>query len=423
MKNFYGLIMAGGSGTRLWPISRDYYPKQFLKLYGDKTLIQQTFIRLNKIIKTKNIYITTNRIFVDEIVLQLKKYGLKKGNIIIQPSDKNTGPTLGFAAKRIFEKDKLATIINCPSDHLINSQTQFTSSVKTGYKLALKGLLVTFGVKPTAPSPEYGYIKIRKTISVKINLDRCFKVDQFIEKPNVRKAAILINNGSLWNSGIFIWKAETILKEIKNFSPDIYQSLDSTQKYFSLSSTSIDNSILEKSDLVWVIPAAFKEWRDIGSWKALYELLPKDKQRNVLNDRVVALNCRDSLIYGAEGRLITAISVSDIIIVDTHDSILISNKKNVHQVKLALQHIEENKLTKKLQKPLITIIIPTLNDQKYIEKTLLSVLSQDYKNIEFIVVDGGSTDTTKKIINKYAYKIEQFLTLPNTNFFEKINKG
>lgn len=415
--------MAGGSGTRLWPISRDYYPKQFLKLYGDQTLIQQTFIRLKKNIDPKYIYITTNRIFVDEIIRQLKKYGFKKNNIIIQSTDKNTGPTLAYAAKKIFEKDRLATIINCPSDHLISSQDKFTSSVKAGYKLAQEGLLVTFGVKPTFPNPEYGYIKPHKQTYKKINSYKVFKVGRFIEKPNSNKASALIKSGSLWNSGIFIWRAEIILNEINKLAPDIYEALDSTQNYLMLNSSSIDNSILEKSNLVWVIPAGFRKWRDIGSWKALYDLLPKDGQQNVLNSRVVSLNSSNSLIYGVEGRVVTAINVKDLIIVDTHDSVLISHKENVHEVKLALQKLEENKLTKKLQRPLLTIIIPTLNDQKFLEKTLISIFNQDYKNIEYIIVDGGSIDMTPKIINKYRHKIDQSIILQKAKYFEKINQG
>ncbi len=224
MKNIYGLILAGGSGTRLWPISRDYYPKQFLKLFGNKTLIQQTFSRLKSVIPPENIYISTNRIFVDEIILQLEDLGLQKANIIIQPTDKNTGPAIAQASKIIYEVDNSAVIVTCPADHIIQPLSKFASSIRSAYQLAQKDRLVTFGIKPTEPNPGYGYIALDKLESDQINSHAVCKVKKFIEKPSREKANILIKQGSLWNSGIFIWKAQAILNEIEKFDTNIYKS-------------------------------------------------------------------------------------------------------------------------------------------------------------------------------------------------------
>lgn len=414
MKNFYGLILAGGSGTRLWPISKQYYPKQFLKLFGNKTLIQQTFVRISKLIPPEKIFISTNRMFIDEIVLQLEQFGLCKANILIQPADKNTGPAITQATKKILERDTTATIVTCPADHLINDEAIFMSTLKAGYTIAQKGKLVTFGIKPGSPNSGYGYISIEKQASVKADSHEAFKVKKFIEKPSLEKSALLIKEGSLWNSGIFVWQGVTILKEIKKFDSKIYKGVDDSRKYALLESIPIDKSILEKSDLVWVISAAF-DWQDIGSWTALYELLPKDHDNNVLNEWATAIQCNNSLIYGVEGKTLTALGVNDMIIVDTKDDLLISPKQSIPEIKTAIKKVE--------QYPLITLIIASHNDRKNIESTLQSVFKQNYKNIEIIVADGGSTDGTIEILNKYKYKIEHFLSLPHETYFNRLNKA
>lgn len=422
MKNLYGLIMAGGSGTRLWPISRDYYPKQFLTLTKDNTLIQQTFTRIKKSIPAERIYITTNRIFADEIVNQLKEFGVKKENIIIQPANKDTGPAVIWAAKRIYENDKEAIIINCPSDHIIHPENKFKKAIEAGYNLASKGLLVTFGIEPTKALSEYGYITINTKKSEKVDSFVAFKVKKFIEKPKRERAVKLIKRNALWNSGIFIWKASVIIKEAKTYCQDIYAALNSRKKYLLLSEISIDKSILEKSNLVWTIPVNFK-WKDIGSWTALYELLKKDSNRNVLNDRVIALNSKNSLIYGTQGRFVTAINVKDMIIVDTQDSVLISHKEGIHKIKNALVTMEKTTPSKPLLQPLVTIIVPTYNDEKFVGDTLKSITEQDYKNTEIIVIDGGSIDGTEKVLKNYAHRIEIYINIPNTSMFERVNEG
>lgn len=422
MNNLYGLILAGGSGTRLWPISRDYYPKQFLKLLGNKTLIQNTFARLNKIIPAENIFITTNRIFVDEIIYQLKEFGLDKKNIVIQPADKNTGPAIAQASKKIFDKDMAATIVTCPSDHLIDDEKVFISYLKSAYLLAQKGLLVTLGVRPTEPNPEYGYIKPKKAISLSLKSHKAYQIEKFIEKPSIPIAKKLIKDGSVWNSGIFIWKAKTIINEIHKFNKDFSGSLLSNKKYFLLKGASIDNSVLEKSDLVWIIPVSF-DWKDIGSWKVLYELLPKDSNQNVLNNRVIAYNCHNSLIFGTDNRFVTAMDLNDTIVVDTKDYVLITPKDSTGGIKNLFNEIKTNILEENLHRPLISIIIPFYNDNLFFENTILSLLNQSYKNIEYIVIKDSTSNKIATVVDKYRYKIEQLVNMPNTNVFEKMNKG
>lgn len=422
MDKLYGLVMAGGSGTRLWPLSREYYPKQFLKLTGDKTLIQQTFLRIKSVVPTERIFITTNRVFVDEIVIQLGGYGLLKENIIVQPANKNTGPTLAWASKVIYDYDNEAIIVNCPSDHLISPRNKFISYLKSGFEIAQTGKLVTLGINPNSPNPEYGYITKNKSTFVNFGGHTCFKVTKFIEKPSVNKARSLIRKGSFWNSGIFIWKADAILDEIKKFDPKTFSSLGNRIKYISLPSSPIDTTVLEKSNNVWVIPAVLK-WVDIGSWKAMYELASKDKDRNVLNTRAIAMNCKGSLIYGGENRLVSAINLRDIVIVDTQDSVLVSHKNDVHKIKDALAYANEKGLTKSNPTPLVSIITATNNDKNLIENSMLSVIGQSYKNIEHIIVDRASSDNTLKIVRRNIHKVEILLSNAKSTRFERINEG
>lgn len=413
MENLYGLIMAGGSGTRLWPVSRDYYPKQFLQLFGDKTLIQQTFVRLKRIIRSENIFVLTDRASVEEVINQLDEYGLTKKNIVIQPAVKNTGPANIFASLKIQERDNDAIIISCPSDHVILPESKFVNTVKTGYQLAKRGLLVTLGIKPAYANPEYGYIIRDESQTDVLNHQTVFKVKSFIEKPDEKIAAQLIKKGAFWNSGIFIWSAKSIIKEVRNLNPKMLASVQNVKRYHNGNSISIDEGVIEKSNLVWVVPTNF-EWNDIGSWKALYNQLPKDNNLNVINNATV-LNCKRSLIYGSAGRKLTAINLNDMVVVDTDDSVLVSARESVHEIKKTLE--------KGYQKPLVTIIVPTLNDEKYLEDSLASIFEQSYKNIECIIVDGGSTDSTTNIVDKYSHRIEQVIDLHTSNRFERINRG
>ena len=256
LKNLYGLILAGGVGTRLWPISRELYPKQLLKLFGNKTLIQQTFSRLKKLIPPKKIYIVTNQSFEEDIYLQLKGLGVLRENILVEPAQRNTAPAIALASKKIFNKDKSAITLICPADHLIKPDEEFIRAVKIAFPVAQKNFLVIFGIAPTNPSSEYGYIKINSK-------NKVYKVEKFIEKPDKEEAEDLIKKGGLWNSGIFIWKAKIILQEIRKNIPEVYKAVKS-QSYLSLQPISIDKGILEHSKKIRAIPANF-QWQDIGS--------------------------------------------------------------------------------------------------------------------------------------------------------------
>ncbi len=353
----YGLILAGGSGVRLWPLSRASYPKQLLKLFGQKTLIEQTFFRLKKIIPVQRIYIITSENFAEDINFQLRNLKFVKENLIIEPAQKNTAPAIALASQKIFNLNKSAIILSCPSDHLISPDSKFIEAVKTALLIGKNDFLITFGLIPSPRqiSQEFGYIKP----NYKKLKDGCFEVEKFIEKPDLETIKKLIKEKCFLNSGIFLWKAEIILKELKKFLPKIYRAVSSYQNlekfskiYQNLEPVSIDKGVLEHSQKIRVRPVNFK-WQDIGSWNSLYRLSAKNSAKNVFKERVFSSDCQSCLIYGAPKRIIAAIGLKDLIVVDTEDALLVADREKTSQLKNIFEKIKNNNLSQYLQHPTV----------------------------------------------------------------------
>lgn len=335
----FGIILAGGSGSRLWPLSRELYPKQLLNLNLDKSLLQSTFARLNEFMPAENIVSITNIKHASNVKLQLELLS-DTINVLSEPLSKNTAPAIALATKFIQQKntdENDPVILVVPSDHLIENNEKFIETVKKGEKLAKEGYIVTFGIEPSYPETGYGYINI-----LNAPLLDGFKVKEFVEKPDSETAQKYIDAKTyFWNSGIFMFKASTMMEEIKKLTPEIFEVMeefnfsDSEQIEYNLfnkmPSISIDYAIMEKSDKIALIKLE-SDWNDLGSWQSIYDVSKKDKSNNVMIGHVLDENSKNSLVY-ASSKLVATIGLEDIVLIETEDAILACKKDNTQDVK------------------------------------------------------------------------------------------
>ncbi|KAA0257326.1 mannose-1-phosphate guanylyltransferase/mannose-6-phosphate isomerase [Deferribacter autotrophicus] len=354
----YSIILAGGSGSRLWPLSRRKFPKQFLKLTDDETLLQKTVKRNLFFSEKEDIVIVTNQDHSFFVKSQVQTKLGEKVNVLDEPVGKNTAPAIALGIKYIQEKlhGKLNDpVFISPSDHIISPASEFADYVKTAEKFAKNGYIVTFGVVPTKPETGYGYINKGEKID-----ENCYKVKQFVEKPDLETAKKYLESGNyLWNSGMFMFSIETFIEEIEKYEPKIYDIFTSSfedmiENFHKMPEISIDYAIMEKSNKVVVIPINIT-WSDIGSWDSVYEVMPKDENKNVIQGNVVSKNSKNSLIIGSK-RLLCTVGVEDLIIADTDDAILIAKKGYSQQVKdivelLRKEEREEAEVHKTVYRP------------------------------------------------------------------------
>ena len=332
----YGIILAGGSGSRLWPLSRELYPKQLLNLISDKSLLQSTFERLTNCMQKDEILSITNTKHSANVRMQLAQL-TENPKVLSEPVSKNTAPAIALATKYIMqETGEDPVILVVPSDHLIQDKEHFLSTVKKGEKLAEEGYIVTFGIKPNYPETGYGYINTLKP------LDIGFKVKEFVEKPNLETAEKYLKAGTYyWNSGIFMFKASTMLAEIEKNAPEISkiaQNVDFTKssdipfvEFDKMPSISIDYAVMEKSDKIALV-ALESDWNDLGSWQSIYDVSKKDENNNVFIGHVIDEGSKNSFVY-ASSKLVTTIGLEDTVIVETEDAILACKKDRTQDVK------------------------------------------------------------------------------------------
>lgn len=331
------LIMAGGKGTRFWPLSTEEKPKQFLNLIGEQTMIQMTVNRIKSIIPIERIFICTGARYVDLVKNQLPE--LLEKNIIVEPEGRNTAPCIALSAfviKRYYED---ANMIVLPSDHLINDEDKFRSIVKKAdsFLEINEEAIITLGMKPDRLETGYGYIKYTNSLE-KSSEDNVYKVDKFVEKPNEEKAKEYLKNGEyLWNGGMFLWKVTTIINEIKKYSIKTYEAIRDVEvieekflqtlinnKYYETEAISIDYAVLEKSNNVYVIPSEIG-WDDIGTWKSVERYRDKDINDNILDGNAKVIESKSNITINS-GKRIVMIGIDDIMTLETEDSIYIVNK-------------------------------------------------------------------------------------------------
>jgi len=337
----YAAILAGGIGSRFWPLSRETTPKQLLKVVGDESLLRSTIKRLGPLVPPGRVFIVTNARQAELVRLHITYEGraLSPG-YIVEPMGRNTAPAIGLAAMELYRKDPEAIMAVLPADHIIEDGKPFRRALKAAAEAALDGHLVTFGVVPTGPETGYGYIKSGLPVyKKKMDGFDVKKVERFVEKPDIRRARQYLKDGGYyWNSGIFLWKVTRILEELKTHLPDIHRRLeaigeggDREEAYAGMEAISIDHGVLEKAHDVVVIPADFP-WSDIGSWSSLGGILEADEAGNVIKGRVVDLGSTNSIILGCD-RLVGSIGLDDMILVDTPDATLVCPRKNAQDVK------------------------------------------------------------------------------------------
>lgn len=344
----YPVIMAGGSGTRFWPLSRQLFPKQLLKIIGDETLIQQTMRRVVTGAPPQRVMISTNPPQAESIRVQLSEWkDALKDNFVLEPEARNTAPAIALVALELLRRDSEAVMLVVPADHIVKGQKDFDAAVDLAAELAVQGLLVTFGIKPIRPETGYGYIKpdIKRVLGKRGTL-KGYRVGRFVEKPNAVKAAQYLKAGDYyWNSGMFVWRAATIVEEIRRHQPALAQGIEQIgrlieqnaaraaidEEYRRLPSISIDTGVMEKSDKAAMVPVAFN-WSDVGSWGSLDEVAAKDKAGNIIGGRVVDIDSQRSVVYG-DRRVVATIGLADMVVVDTPDATLVCPKSRAQDVK------------------------------------------------------------------------------------------
>jgi len=398
------LILCGGSGTRLWPISRNLMPKQFVKLFEEKSLFQLTVQRNSKMCDKQFIVSNTEQYFL--AIDQLEELNITSTNYLLEPIGRNTAPAIALACFAL-QKDEL--ILVTPSDHLIKNEEEYKKVVEKAKQLANENFLLTFGITPTYAETGYGYIESENINDVKA----------FYEKPDINTATKYLENGNFyWNSGMFMFKAGVFLDELKKYSPNIYetskiafenkQSIAENQlriKYddmLNIPEDSIDYAVMEKSDIVKVIPSDIN-WSDLGSFDSLYEELDKDQNNNTKNPNHISIDSSNNLVHGDE-RTIATIDVEDLVIVDTADALLISKKGSSQKVKKVVKKLKE--INSELHNIHLTGYRPwgtytVLEDSpgykiKRIEvkpNSRLSLQKHFHRNEHWIVVSGTATVT------------------------------
>jgi len=349
-KNLYAVILAGGSGTRFWPKSRQARPKQFLDIMGKGSLLQETIRRLKPKVASANIFIVTNKAYQKVVKEQGGIFKIPSANILLEPEGKNTAPAIAWAAALIHQRNPNAVMGIFPSDHLILNQKKFLSILDEAVVLANADNLVTFGIVPNRPETGYGYLKTAKK---KVKGTTVNKVVKFTEKPSVAKAKEFVKKGYFWNSGMFVWRSEIILQAFETHLPKIHNIFvgagfkpahlkDINKIWPKLPSISIDYGILEKADNVVAVPAKGIDWSDLGSWESLAEVLMKDKNGNILKGNIIAHETRDSLVWG-EKRLIATVGLEDVVIIDTPDALLVCRKDLSQDVKAVVDILKIKK--------------------------------------------------------------------------------
>ncbi|MGZ3932195.1 MAG: mannose-1-phosphate guanylyltransferase [Bacteroidia bacterium] len=357
MKNHYAIIMAGGVGTRFWPMSTSAHPKQFIDILGTgRTLLQQTYDRMLKICPSENIFVVTSTAYDALVSSQLPK--LPKQNILCEPARKNTAPCIAYASYKIHKLNPKAVTIVAPSDHLITKEETFVKAINSCFsKAASEDCLVTLGIKPTRPDTGYGYIQFVDSHK-KEKDNRIYKVKTFTEKPDLEMAKFFMTSGDfLWNSGIFIWSTNSIIKAMEDHDPelanvfkegsDLYNTKQEndfiTRAYNICKNISIDYSVMEKAKNVYV-RSSIIGWSDLGTWGSLYTHLKHDKHKNaIVGKNVMQYDCNNCIVQVPKDKLVVLQGLEDYIVVESEGVLMICKKQDEQQIRNFVNDVKVHK--------------------------------------------------------------------------------
>jgi mannose-1-phosphate guanylyltransferase/mannose-6-phosphate isomerase len=438
----YAVILAGGSGTRFWPLSRETRPKQMLQIVGEDSLLRETIKRIHGFVPGKNIWIVTTEDKAQDIRFHIDSLGslAKEIRFINEPLGRNTAPAVGLAALYLNEMSSESIMVVLPSDHAIPDPEKFLRDLKLAVQGAKEDSLVTFGIKPIRPETGYGYIKVRSKMKSKSLL----KVERFLEKPDLKTAKRYLSHGGyFWNSGIFVFKASKILSELRKFVPSLHKALLSippsaipagparvptgggaswSEQYAALESISIDYAIMERSPDIWMVPAKFR-WSDLGSWAALDEVIKKDKTGNILRGNTINIGSENSTVFAGD-RLVATIGLKDMVVVDTPDATLVTPKERVQEVRKIVETLkrgdrEERLIHKTVERPWGSYTVLEKGDRYKIKRVVLKPkaklsLQLHRKRSEHWVVVSGVARVTREEETYLAYTNESTYIPINT---------
>ena len=354
-EHYFAVIMAGGGGTRLWPLSRKSRPKQMLRLFGEQTLFQVAIHRLEGVFDPDHILVVT----VADQAAKLREQWpeIPAENYLLEPMPRGTASVVGLAAVALQKRDPEATMAILTADHFIQDEEKFRRLLIAADEIARQGNLVTLGISPTYPSTGYGYIHRGKTAGEYQGME-AYEVLSFKEKPDEANARLMLQSGDYdWNSGMFIWRVDRILGEFQRLMPDLFgklaelsQAWDTQARDEALSriwpaikSETIDYGIMEKAERVVVLPAKGLGWNDVGSWDSLFDVIPADQDGNIIvGADHIGIGTSGSLVFNdGSGRLIVTIGVKDLVLIDTGDALLVCTKESAQQVRLAVSQLKK----------------------------------------------------------------------------------
>lgn len=346
----FPVIMAGGSGTRFWPLSRRRRPKQFLALASDRPLIADTFLRLRGLAAPRNTFVVCGKLHAPQVRKLIR--ALPAGNVVVEPVARNTAPAIGLAALHVAARDPSGVVAVLPSDHHVGDVPRFQAALRDAAEVAARGHLVTLGIQPNRPETGYGYIKIGAPLEGKGR-----RVEAFVEKPDAERARAYLEGGDyLWNGGIFVFRADAMLAALAEHMPGVGRGLEAirealgTRRYARvlarefprMPAESIDYGVMEKAKDIAVVPSEFG-WSDVGSFEAIGEVRPRDAQQNVVSGRgAMAIDCQGCVILAAD-RPVAAIGLQDMVVVDAGDAILVVPKHRSQDVRKAVEALKSRK--------------------------------------------------------------------------------